>query len=222
MSTGAPQSATTVGKGEVGLTAYAEAPTVDLQASSEDPYTGDYDYSPLPTMSVEAAFGLTDNLDLELGLDGVLYFVVPVPLGASLGLRQQVVDMPELAVAINARVGYVQLTENSSNSEVREEFDGVYGKLTGVARYNPHGVVRPGIALTLAPARVYLDRANETPTHYDARSATLSATLAIALGNFELGPFANLVAFDSPRLQGGAVFYTGGFMFAWRPEKVRL
>jgi hypothetical protein len=66
LSTGAPQSASTVGKSNVGVTAYAEAPTVDLQAATDGQSGSDDEFSPAPAVTTEAAYGLTDRLDLEL------------------------------------------------------------------------------------------------------------------------------------------------------------
>ena len=221
LSTGAPQSASTVGKNQVGLTAYAEAPTVDLQATTDEPSSDDYDFSPLPTVTMEGAYGLTDNLDIELALDGVLYVIVPLPLGGSIGLRQQIVDTPKLAVALSARLGYVQLGVESNVDALRNNYSAIYGKATAAAQYNPRGRVRPGAALTLAPARIEIDGSEQAAMEFDARSATLSTTLSIAFGDVELGPFVNVVYFDSGRLHGSTVFYSGGFMVALRPQKSR-
>ena len=223
VSTAAPQSASTVGAGSAGVTMYGEFPTLDLlgtetQATSEV----DYAIAPLPTMTLAAAYGLGERLDVEVGLDGVMYIVLPLPLGGSIGLRYQAVDSPGLALALFGRAGYVGLgvsdaEENDPNST--HSVTATYGQAGVVAQARALGPFRPGLALAIMPARVHNEIKSETAENFGAVAASATVNLTFAIGWFEATPFVNFVAFDSPNLKGRHAFATFGTAFSIRPQK---
>src|SRR3954468_18104410 len=94
VATGAPEPATTVGKGNVGVALTGEAPTLDLVADNKDSsapdtdYTSSYGEAPAAALRATIAYGLGENTDVELAIEGQLwFFFLPLPTGASLGLR---------------------------------------------------------------------------------------------------------------------------------------
>jgi hypothetical protein len=226
VSTAAPQSATTVGKGNVGATLYGEFPTVDLlstQTDDDDDSEG-YGMAPLPTATFQLAYGITDKADLEVALDGVLYIIIPLPLGGSIGGRLQLIDRDKFAVAASGRVGYVGLGVNDSLESDSEREVGVsaaYTSITMTAQFMPRGFFRPAAAMTFMPARVTNEIRGETPENFTATTMSVTLTGMLGLGPLEAGPFINLVHFSSPNLAGTTSFATGGIMLALRGSKDR-
>lgn len=226
LGTAAPQPATTVGQGNLGASFHAEVPVVDLLATqTEDGGGSDYELSPFPTASLEVAFGLGDRLDLEVGLDGTLYFwLLPMPLGASAGLRGMVRETDALAFALAGRVGYVGLGVEDEVERTGEDLavSALYGKVTGAAQLNPRGAFRPGLALSILPAQVRNDALDDAERRFGAMSASATVHATIAVRGVHIGPFVNFVYFDSPNLRGSEGFVSGGIFLALRPEGGRV
>ena len=226
ISTAAPQSATTVGKGNMGATIYGEFPTVDLLSTQTDDAeeSDGYGLAPLPTTTFQLAYGITDKADLEVALDGVLYIIIPLPLGGSIGGRLQLIDRDRFAVAASGKVGYVGLGVNGepdSDPDGEVGVSAAYTAITMTAQFMPRGFFRPAAAMTFMPARVTNEIKGETPENFMATTMSITLTGMLALGPVEAGPFVNLVYFSSPNLAGTATFATGGIMIALRGRKDR-
>ncbi len=222
LSTAAPQSARTLGQGQFGVTFYAEMPTLDLLASQTDAQDEEYAIAPFPTATAQIGVGVTDSLDIEAALDGQLWFyVLPLPLGGSLGARYQVLYNQDMAIAVAGRVGYVGfgVSEVDETTDVTETVSATYGVLTGVIQAMPDRVFRPSLAVSVIPASVKNEIINEAAENYGAVSTAATITLAIGAGPLEVGPFVNLVYFNSPNLSGTASFATGGVSIALRQQK---
>lgn len=218
LSTAAPQSATTVGKGRFGATLYAEAPTVDLLAAEDDPGKDLANaLAPSPTMSLQVAYGLTDRLDLEVAADGtLLYFVVPAPLGGSAGARYQILRNERVALAAAGRVGRVSATAEWDGEDIGGS--ALYGGLTVAAQAFPRGVVRPGLAISYLPISIAYEHDGGETDRFTAHVASLTASLTFAAGGLELAPFGN-VAFLSSDYLDGRFLATGGLSIALRPRR---
>ena len=133
VATGAPESATTVGAGHVGFAFNGEAPSLDLIAqnrngsNADTSYTSTYAASPAAAMRLTLAIGLGDDTDLELAAEGQLWFYfLPLPTGASIGLRQHVIQSDTFDVAVAARVGGVSSSssgnQNNSGSVLNTDY----------------------------------------------------------------------------------------------------
>ncbi len=223
VSTAAPQSALTVGKGSMGATLYSEFPTLDLLATQtdEDPDQEGYITAPMPTATFQLGYGITDRLDLEVAVDGVLYFVLPLPLGGSIGGRYQVLDRGNIALAASARLGYVGLGTSDSGSEGDVSVSAAYGAITLASQLFPRGVFRPGLAFSVMPASITNEIKGSAADRYFATAASVTFTAGLGLGPLEVGPFANLVYFASPNLHGTTTLATGGLMLALRHQRRR-
>src|SRR5688572_17569584 len=89
-----PQSATTLGHGNVGGALKMQWP--DINPTSYALPDGSGSGLVLGTgqapMSLEMSYGLTDFLDVEASLDGAFVYILPLPMGVSAGARVQVVE----------------------------------------------------------------------------------------------------------------------------------
>src|SRR5438093_3029538 len=94
VSTGAPLPATTVGKGNVGFAISGEAPTLDLIADQDNKSAGNnnaiaYGAAPAAATTLTFAYGVGEDTDVEVAGEGALYyFILPMPTGGSIGVRQ--------------------------------------------------------------------------------------------------------------------------------------
>src|SRR6185295_18585169 len=98
VSTGAPQPATTVGQGHIGVALNGEAPVLDLIAkdtgsgSGSNGYTSTYGESPAAAGSLTFAYGIGPDTDLEIAGEGAFYYyILPLPTGISAGIRQHLI-----------------------------------------------------------------------------------------------------------------------------------
>lgn len=218
LSTAAPQSARTLGKGNFGAVYYSEMPTVDLLAAEEDRL--EYAISPFPTASIQLGYGITDKLDIEVAADGTLYlFFLPLPIGGSVGARYQVLYNKNLAVALAGRVGYVGVPGTGGSGE-QYPVSSRYGAVSAVAQLMPDGPFRPSMAVNFLPASVKVTDM-DTTERFGAGALSFTVTLGIGGGPYEFGPFVNLVYFNSPNLAGSSRFVTAGAAFSIRGRKRR-
>ena len=220
VSTAAPQPATTVGKGHFGATFYSEFPTLDLLASQTEAGNS-YALAPTPTMTAQIAYGVHENVDIELAVDGAYYLIIPLPLGGSAGVRYHLVNTPDVNVALAARIGTVGLgvsdTSDTTDAEVGASADYVAGTVS--AELVPSPGIRPGVALSLMPAEVHNEFDTGTAENFSALATSLTARVNLVFGPVHIGPFANLVYFRSPSFRGSRGFVTGGMMLSLRPAK---
>jgi hypothetical protein len=220
LGTAQPQSASTVGQGGIGATLYGEFPTVDLiatQDESSDLPPDHYGLSPLPTASLQVAYGIDDDLDLEVSLDGTLYIIVPIPYGASAGVRYQLLWTPEIAVAVAGRIGHIGLGV-SSEGESRS-MSASYASLGLAAHAYLVGPLRMGGSVTVIPTLVRDEVTEDETRNFGAVAASATFTPSLVLGPVEVGPFFNLAYLDSPNLRGSTMFGTVGVMMALRGQK---
>ena len=224
--TGAPMSATTVGHGQIGLTGYAEAPTLDLTASGKDSshnnYTDTYARSAVAAVSVALSYGLTDNTDLEVAAEGAMYLIFPLPDGGSIGLRHHMVLGDNLDFALAGQVGGMfgggGSVSFAGSSSSKPNSSAIYGAVQAVVERR-HGDVQPLAALNLMPFRI--DR--HAPGGPEQRFAGLasSLTFGVAFGHrVQLEPYVVVTGFTSAQYGGGA-FVSGGLMVALREPRHR-
>src|SRR5262245_16829627 len=109
LGTGAPQSARTVGHGELGLSIHGEAPTIQLEPETATTATSQpVAVASGASMDLGLAYGITDNLDLELDVIGAMYsYFLPMPLGVAGGMRARVVETESAEMAVATRIGYL-------------------------------------------------------------------------------------------------------------------
>jgi len=229
VATGAPESATTVGRGHVGVSLSGEAPTLDLIANNTGSGSGDYDYTssygeaPAAAMRLTLAYGLGDNTDIEVAAEGQLwFFFLPLPTGASIGLRQHLEGGDLFDIALAARFGGVSSGSTQVNGmdvATNDDASAVYGAVSGVVQVK-NGFLRPLVSLQVMPFKV--TRAVEGSPIQHFLGAATSATFALMLvgGNVQFGPYATLTNFESQQFKGG-FFPSGGLMLAFRPDRNR-
>jgi len=230
VATGAPESATTVGRGHLGVSVSGEAPTLDLIANNTGSGSADYDYTssygeaPAAAMRFTLAYGLGENTDVELAAEGQLwFFFLPLPTGASIGLRQHLEGASDLFdIGLAARFGGVSSGStqvNGMNVATSDDASAVYGALSGVVQVK-NGFFRPLVSLQVMPFKV--TRAVEGSPIQHFLGAATSATFALMLvgDNIQFGPYAALTNFESQQFKGG-FFPSGGLMLAFRPDRNR-
>ncbi|HEY0252371.1 MAG TPA: hypothetical protein VGC41_12640 [Kofleriaceae bacterium] len=228
VATGAPESATTVGRGRVGFSINGEVPTLDLIAKdgdkSQTDYTDSYGVAPSAGLRATLAFGITDSTDLELSAEGQLwFFFLPLPTGAAAGLRQHIDAGDMFDVAIAARFGGVSSgstnTDSNSGFATNDEASAYYGSLSGVVQVK-HGVFRPLVSLNVMPFKIKRAIEDE-PLQKFWGTATSATFAAMFVGDrVQFGPYATLTNFESQEFKGG-FFPSFGLMLAFRPDRNR-
>ncbi|HEX5058796.1 MAG TPA: hypothetical protein VFV99_05515 [Kofleriaceae bacterium] len=229
ISTGAPMPATTVGKGHIGGAMSGEAPVLDLIAdenagagSGGDPIS--YGAAPAAALTFTLSYGLGDNTDLEVAGEGALYyFILPLPTGGSIGLRQHFDAGDALDIAVAARFGHVgsssSVTDSNGNS-TESSASANYGALQLVAQ-TKQGWVRPLLAINLMPSKIH--RAPSEDPAYDFKGFASSVTGGLMLvgAHTVFGPYLAATNFYSDRFDNSGWFVSGGIMFAVRPDRNR-
>ena len=232
MATGTPEPATTVGAGRVGFAITAEAPTIDLIAKDNgsgglDPdYTDTYGSSPAAAARLTLSIGLAENTDLELAAEGELWgFLIPIPTGASLGLRQHLVALDLFDIAVAGRVGAVGASNDddtfngTQSTSTHNSASAYYGALSAVVQWR-HGVFRPALSINAMPFRIKRQIGGDVPDRFygEATSATLG--LLFVTKHITVGPYGALTNFESQEFKG-AIFPSVGIMFAIRRDRDR-
>jgi hypothetical protein len=227
VATGAPEPATTVGRGHLGVSANGEAPSLDLIAhngsGNTDDYTSTYGESPAAALRFTLAYGLGENTDIEVAAEGQLwYFILPVPTGASIGLRQHVTASDLFDVAIAARFGGVSTGSTQVNGQdvaTSDEASAYYGSFSGVVQVR-HGFLRPLASLDIMPFKVTRGIENEPIQRFYGAASSLTFGLMLVGDHVQFGPYATLTNFESQQFKGG-FFPSGGLMLAFRPDRDR-
>jgi hypothetical protein len=223
MGTAAPQSAKTVGRGGYATSFHAELPTINLIAEDQDEQGQDGDQlvvAPSASMHFGVQFGLTDRLDLELGVEGALYlFLLPIPTGASGGFRYQIVQGGPLDLAIAARGGYVGISGDDGDQPSDGDWSASakFGSFSLVGQL-ADGPVRPLAAVNLMPAFIDQDLPDQAPESFTGIASSLTIGVAFVAGHFQLTPFATLAYFGSTEIDGAGTF-SFGVSIAARPTK---
>lgn len=218
LSTAAPQSATTVGKGHGGVVAYAETPVVDLLANQQTPK--DKVFADVHTATIQASIGLSDDLDLEMSADGVFY-VVPVPLGGSVGARYQVARTKHVDIALAGRVGAISTgfsdSGASDDSCTSACAYAIYGAVTTAAQLQGRGWFKPIVSFSALPARVINKEAvTEAKGKFNALAISATLGLTIDLGRIEVTPFLNAATVRIASAGDPGTIVGGGIAFAIR------
>ncbi len=227
VATGAPESAATVGRGKVGLSLSGEAPTVDLIASntgsgsSNNDYTSTYGEAPAAAMRGTVAVGLGEDTDLEVALEGQLwFFFLPLPTGASIGLRQHIDGGDLFDFAIAGRVGGVTSGSTSTDSQglsTSDEASAYYGSISGVIE-TKRGVVRPLAALNVMPFKVTRGIESQPVQRFFGAATSVTVALMFVSDFIQFGPYATFTNFESQQFKGG-FFPSGGLMLSFRPDR---
>lgn len=227
VATGAPEPATTVGRGHAGVAISGEAPTLDLIAkkngSTPSDYTDTYGQSPAAAARLTLSYGIADDTDLEVAAEGELwFFFFPIPTGGSIGLRHHIETGDAFDVAIAGRVGGVaaglDYTDSNGNT-VRNEASAEYAAIQAVVQLK-HGPIRPLASLNLMPFHVKRTPGSDPEQKFTglASSVTFGLMIVSAVGQF--GPYVTLTNYESQEFSGG-FFASGGLMLAIRPDRNR-
>ena len=218
-----PQPATTVGKGNSAFAVRSQIPTVNMLAAGDrQSMVSELPLAPYPTISLEYIYGLNTSLDLELGIDGTMYyFVLPAPSGLWGGLRTNIVDGTKIAVSLAGRVGgIVGFTNDDGKDDLDDGSDnetdvgGVYGQASISAQFNPYGTFKPGISIAAVPAAIFADRRS-----YFAQVYSVTASLGIAGRRFEFYPFFDVAAVDAQNSSGAEFVLSGGLYIRFSRTK---
>jgi hypothetical protein len=223
MATGAPETARTVGSGNFGASFHAEVPTLNLTAEEDDLAEATADHvaiAPAGALSLGVQYGVSDSVDLELRLDGALYyFLVPIPLGGQLGARITLLDQPGLALALAGRVGFLGFSSSSDDDgdgTADGEADRASATFATIALTFElgSGFARPAFTLSATPANVSVDLAGEAEKDYRAVATTGTVSLHMGRGPLTFTPFLALTYFSSPSIDSQG-FVSGGVAFYW-------
>lgn len=229
VATGAPESATTVGRGNTGIALNGEAPTLDLVAKNRGgsndtlptDYTSSYGEAPAAAVRLTLAYGLGDDTDVEAAFEGQLWFYfLPLPTGASLGLRQHIDGGDMFDIALAGRVGGVtsgSSRTNDQNNAIDDEASAYYGALQGVIQVK-HGFVRPLLSLSFMPFKITRAIHDQPVQRFYGAASSTTFGLMLVGDRVQFGPYATLTNFESEKFKGG-FFPSFGLMLAFRPDR---
>jgi hypothetical protein len=225
VSTGAPLPATTVGRGHFGGAMSGEAPVLDLIAENSSTSSGtaiDYGAAPAAAMTATLSYGVAEDTDVEIAAEGALYyFILPVPTGASIGLRQHFDAGDSADLAIAARIGHVgnsSTTTDSSGNKTESGASASYASLQAVVQ-RKYGALRPMAALNLMPATISRRFTNDPDYDFKGFASSLTLGLMFTGAYVTVGPYVTLTNFYSDRFNNSGWFPAGGILFALRPDR---
>ncbi len=232
VSTGAPLPATTVGKGKLGVAISGEAPVLDLIAEDSDgnaDSTSGITYGAAPAMAGTLTFGygITDHTDIEVAGEGAFYyFILPIPTGASIGLRQHIPLGESLDLGLAARIGHVGANTTSTDADGNmtdpEGASANYGAFQGILQFGA-GNIRPLAALNIMPA--YITRRFEDPSEPDFHWKGLATSLTFGVmfvgRHVQGGPYIAGTNFYSDRFNNVGWFASGGLVVSFRRDPHR-
>jgi hypothetical protein len=214
VSTATPQRPTTSGAGGWSVAGQLEAPVVDMLATvASEPSAATpnrYPWAEFPAFELEVAYGASERLDVEVGVQGGLYFVVPIPHAAFAGVRHHAYAGRRHDVGWFARAGYGGFL--AFWNEV--PYDGsrvrvAYGS-TGAAWRMTWRAVRPGLSLAAHPMRVTPDIAGPAVDDFLA----LGTTATLSVDYRAVTPFVSGGLIVSEHARGNAPVLSAGL--AWR------
>ena len=227
VATGAPEPATTVGKGKLGAMISGEAPTIDLIANNgsggNNTYTDTYGASPAAAMRLTLSYGLTDDLDLEIAAEGELWlYFLPLPTGGSIGLRQHLAAGDTFDVAVAARIGGVTsgtATADTNGNATQDEASAEYAAVQAVVQLK-RGTVRPLASINLMPFNITRAPEGDPIQRFKGLASSVTFGLMFVGNQVQVGPYATLTNFESTNFSGGFIG-SGGLMLAIRQDRNR-
>lgn len=229
VSTGAPLPATTVGKGRIGGAISGEAPTLDLIADDDNSSTTTsdpiaYGAAPAAALTFTLSYGITDDTDLEVAGEGALYyFILPLPTGGSIGLRQHIDagESLDLGVALKiGRVGSSSEVTDSNGNKTESGASAAYGALQAVLQ-TKRGMMRPLLAINLMAARIHRSPSDEPAFDFRGLASSVTGGLMFVGKHALVGPYLAATNFYSDRFDNSGWFVSGGLAFAIRPDRNR-
>jgi hypothetical protein len=230
VSTGAPLPATTVGKGRLGFAISGELPVLDLIADNDgnnmtgSPSAVSYGAAPAAASTVTVSYGAADNTDVEIAGEGALYYgIVPIPTGGSIGVRHHFETGESFDFGVAARLGRVSSSARVSTSGGTTEessASAMYGAIQAIVQ-TKRGFVRPLAAINIMPATINRDPSEEGPFSYKGIATSLTIGVMFVGNSVQLGPYAAATNFYSDRFDNSGFFFSGGLVFAVRPDRSR-
>jgi hypothetical protein len=228
VSTGAPLPATTVGQGKVGFALSGEAPTLDLISDQDNKQSGAdnavaYGAAPAAAATLTFSYGITEDTDIEVAGEGALYFfIVPIPTGGSIGIRQHL-DLGDFDFGLAARFGHVGNTgtvTNSSGDEVSSGARANYGALQAIIQ-SKTGAMRPMLAVNFMPATISRSPSDSEPFKFKGLASSVTLGLQFVGAHALVEPYVTATNFYSDRFDNSGFFVSGGILFAMRPDRNR-
>lgn len=229
VSTGAPLPATTVGKGNTGFAVSGEAPTLDLIADKDNQSSGTtdpiaYGAAPAAATTLTFSYGLADDTDVEVAGEGALaYFILPMPTGGSIGLRQHISAGDMLDFGIAARLGHVGTSAEVTDKNGQKTESGAranYGALQAILQTKT-GLVRPMLALNWMPSHIKRAPANDQEFSFNGMASSITLGIQLVGKNGVFEPYVTATNFYSDKFHNSGWFVSGGMMFALRPDRNR-
>jgi len=227
VSTGAPLPATTVGRGRAGIAISGEFPTLNLISNNSDANRNNEDLTwgrgeaPAIAATGTLAYGLGDDTDIELALEGALYYILlPLPTGASIGLRQHIAGGDTFDVGLAARLGGVTTGRTTTNSDGTASSDSAsaeYAAVEGVVQLS-HGVLRPLVSLNVMGFNITRAPEDEPVQKFKGISETVTLGFAFVSRFAQVTPYAAFTTFESEQFRS-SFFVSGGIALAFRPDR---
>lgn len=229
VSTGSPLPATTVGQSKVGFAMSGEAPTLDLISDQDNKQAGNsdaiaYGAAPAAAATLTFSYGLTDDTDVEVSAEGALYFfIIPIPTGGSIGIRQHFDLGDSIDFGLAARFGHVASTATITANDGSSTTSGAranYGALQAIAQ-SKTGFMRPMLAVNFMPATIKRSPSDSDPFSFKGVASSVTLGLQFIGSKALVEPYLTATNFYSDRFDNSGFFVSGGILLAIRPDRNR-
>jgi hypothetical protein len=218
VATGTPQPATTVGAGKFGVGFSGEAPTLDLTAGTSD-FNDSYAEAPAAAGKIEGAYGVAEHTDVEASLEmSLYYFIVPMPVGGSIGVRQQLIDGARFDLSGAARIGAVRV--GGEDSQGREDSASAELAQLSVTAQQTLGALRPLISIAGMGARMTRN-VEGVAQDFNGFAGSITGGVMLQVGSVQFGPYVTGTYFTSEAStgssrSGGRMIASGGLSIQYR------
>ncbi len=214
LSGSAPLGPTSQGHKEYGLALAIEYPVLDMLNTATAPPDASmpdtYPRTGMAFFNLRGGLGVSPTVDLEAGLQGAVYVLMPIPHGGWLGFRHHVYSGKHIDLGYNIRAGYSGLAA----ARAQEPFKGssvriAFAQVTTSTQLKFWKHLRPSLAVTAQPMWVEtkLMGAGDEPGE-DLYGFTASAT--VGMDTPWITPFVTGGVLLSTNVRGTAPYVSGG------------
>ncbi len=209
-SSSIPTGALSAGAGQTGASGSIEYPvfdpleTIGSAPSASAPST--YATAEAPYIALSVLRGISESLDIEVGVDGALYGILPVPHGGFLGVRKMAFRGTKLDIGYALRAGYSGLLASYDDLGTEASMHTGYATVSATLRYHKLRWAQPHISLAAQPVF-------GLPTINGERHEALiggAASMTFGVNRSVISPFATVGYRHTNNVRGSEPFVSFG------------
>ena len=229
LSTGSAQPATTVGKHHVGVSLTEQAPAYFVDVDEPKTVGSESAFDSLGLFGAGkaiVAFGLSNDVDVEASVDTAdVFYVLPLPVGGSLGVRDHVYGSDNLDIGIAAHAGMDLASERSGCfcTDPGTNSGSVKYADVSITAQGVFGTFRPLLSLSAMPM-IINQEADGYENNFNAIATSATVGLMTQTEHTQFGPYVSATYFHSDDKHGDGFAVSGnmvslGIAFSVRPDR---